>query len=578
MVRAGLALLLAMAASPLVGARAASTLNVPSNAYPSIQSAITAAANGDTIVVAPGTYYEHLDFLGKAVTLESSGGPGVTTIDGSSSGTVVTFAHGEGAGSELKGFTITHGSACAGAGIEVYFASPVIEGDVVTNNQANACSDGQGGGVNLQGAGSAQLIGNTISSNGAWWGGGVALFAAGTPLLENNVITGNSAASQGGGYYAVNQSDARVLQNLITANSSPTGAGVYYLTPSGTAGPTFTNDTIAANNGTGVYATGFDAQSRFFNTIISAPSGDSAVVCDPTYQGQVPGFDHSDASPAFGSGCTLLGGDITADPALDSTFHLTATSPAIDTGNNAAPLLPATDLDGKPRVINGTVDMGVYESGTPAPIASLSPATVNYGSVLGGSTATAQLTLSNTGSAAMTVSADSVSGSNYFSRAADTCLGQTVNAGSGCTLTVSFYAGAPGTFTGTLSVTDTAGTQTASLSATGSMGRPSFSPASLSFGSVKVGKGGGTQTITVKNVGNVVLRVFTVSLQGANPGDFKLISTSCSNAALAVGGSCTISVQFKPTAVGTRTAVVNFPCDDAVRAYTVPLAGTGVRG
>ncbi|MCZ6810431.1 MAG: hypothetical protein O7D97_00375, partial [Planctomycetota bacterium] len=48
----------------------------------SIQTAIDNAAGGDEIVVAPGTYFEAIDFIGKAITVYSISGPAVTTIDG----------------------------------------------------------------------------------------------------------------------------------------------------------------------------------------------------------------------------------------------------------------------------------------------------------------------------------------------------------------------------------------------------------------------------------------------------------------------------------------------------------------
>ena len=79
----------------------ATTLTVPAQ-YATIQSAINAATSGvDEIVVAPGTYFEKIDFLGKAITLRSSDGPAVTTINGSGTGSVVQCINGEGPGTEI---------------------------------------------------------------------------------------------------------------------------------------------------------------------------------------------------------------------------------------------------------------------------------------------------------------------------------------------------------------------------------------------------------------------------------------------------------------------------------------------
>ena len=80
-------------------------------------------------------------------------------------------------------------------------------------------------------------------------------------------------------------------------------------------------------------------------------------------------YQNSDPDPTV-SHCDIQGGypgigNIDTDPLfIDSDngdFHLQNISPCIDSGTNDAPGLTLTDLEGKPRIINGIVDMGAYE-------------------------------------------------------------------------------------------------------------------------------------------------------------------------------------------------------------------------
>src|SRR6266478_5144825 len=124
-------------AATATNVRAQNTILVPGN-YPTIQSAINAANNGDTVLVSPGTYVENINFSGKAITVTSSNGPVTTIIDGNHNGTVVTFNHSETAASVLSGFTIRNGfqSGGFGGGISISSASPTISSNVITGNHA----------------------------------------------------------------------------------------------------------------------------------------------------------------------------------------------------------------------------------------------------------------------------------------------------------------------------------------------------------------------------------------------------------------------------------------------------------
>jgi hypothetical protein len=373
---------------------------------PTIQGAIDVAAAGDSVLVAPGTYVENINFHGKAITVESEQGAQATIIDGNLAGPVVTFTSGEGRASILRGFTlqrgdasgqvlegggvridgsspiiqaniITNNRACdSGAGIDADFSSALIEGNYVTNNRQFGCSGGVGGGgVSIGGEGQTQVVDNVIVGN-SWGssGGGITLFAAGTPAISGNVIRANSAYNSGGGMWIVNHSDALIVQNTIVGNQAAQGGGMYWGVPSGYRGPLLVNNTIADNlgQGSGIFASGFDAQAQLFNNVVLGAAGQPAIYCEQFYDPSPPVLMSnnvfSPGAAAYAGTCgdpTGMNGNISADPLLvdpsSNDYHLAAGSPSIDAGDNTAPDLPATDIDGDQRIINGRVDQGVDE-------------------------------------------------------------------------------------------------------------------------------------------------------------------------------------------------------------------------
>jgi hypothetical protein len=107
-------------------------------------------------------------------------------------------------------------------------------------------------------------------------------------------------------------------------------------------------------------------------------------------------------------------------------------------------------------------------------------------------------------------------------------------------------------------------------------GSPSvaLSPISLTFASQTVATVSVSQAINLTNNGTAPLSVSSVTLSGANPADFS--RTSGCGTSVSVGGNCSITVTFKPTAAGSRTAFVNIADSATGSPQSVPVSGTGV--
>lgn len=105
------------------------------------------------------------------------------------------------------------------------------------------------------------------------------------------------------------------------------------------------------------------------------------------------------------------------------------------------------------------------------------------------------------------------------------------------------------------------------------------SPANIAFGEQRQFVASGPQTVTVTNTGAASTTLGTLSLSGANTGDFQLTSTPpnlCNGAPLAPGASCTFGVRFTPATTGARSASVQIPSTAPGSPASVPLSGTGV--
>jgi hypothetical protein len=204
--------------------------------------------------------------------------------------------------------------------------------------------------------------------------------------------------------------------------------------------------------------------------------------------------------------------------------------------------------------------------------AKLSATSLSFGNVpQGTSSASKNITLTNYQAVALTISGITMSNPDYTET--DTCDGSVAAKGN-CTISVTLTPHSLGADNGTLSVNDNASNspQTATLTGTGLL-QATVSPTSLTFAAQKVGTTSAAKNVTLTNNLNTVLTVNTITFTGANPGDFGETNTCGGN--LAAKSRCTISVTFKPTATGTRTATMNVNDSANNSPQTVSLTGTG---
>ena len=222
-------------------------------------------------------------------------------------------------------------------------ATAVLDGLTITAGSANGSwqdQTGRGGGLYNSG-GSPTITRCVFSRDSAQWGGGM-YTEYGAPTLTNCVFSVNSALYGGGIYFYY--SPAAITNNTITGNLATGygGGGIYC----GNSSPTVVNTILWNNSPDEIYL-----------------KGSSITVTYSDVQGSWSGFGNINADPMFVDADGV--DDVIGTE--DDNLRLLPGSPCIDAGNNeAVPSSVILDLDGNPRIVDGTVDMGAYE-GIPTP-------------------------------------------------------------------------------------------------------------------------------------------------------------------------------------------------------------------
>ena len=267
---------------------------------------------------------------------------------------------------------------------------------------------------------------------------------------------------------------------------------------------------------------------------------------------------------------------LTLAPATSCTINVTFT-PSTTSAESATLNIADSDASSPQTVtLTGT--------GTaPPPGVTLTPSSLNLGTLTVGTLSSAQtVTLSNNSAVAVTITSPgiTITGAN----AADfsdttTCpaVGSTLAAGTTCTISISFKPSVASAESATLSVTDSdaSSPQTAMLSGTGTapVGSVTVAPTTIAFGTLNINSTSPVTKVTLTNGKATALTITSVSLAGPNASDFA--AASACGASLAANANCIISVTYTPTIVGAESATLSIVDSDSTSPQTVTLSGTG---
>jgi predicted outer membrane repeat protein len=435
-------------------------INVPS-VFTTIQSAIDHAYVNDTILVAPGTYVENIDYNGKNITVASlflttqdTSYISQTIIDGGHNDSVIIFDSGENYTAILNGFTIQNGYAQGGSspyfpagGITCcQYSSPSLRNLIISNNSSfygggitccqsshpslenvtisNNSVNGTGGGIVCYDNASPDLENVTINNNSSTQsGGGIVCQGGSSPSLENVTISNNSANYVGGGILC-NQSSIS-LENVTISNNSANrdGGGIWSYYSSINLENVTINNNSADWDGGGIFCESLSDLS-LVNTIVSnntnygvyMEAGNVSITYSDFYNNQNGNFYNCGqwigvnfTTNTNGDSCDVYY-NIQLDPLfvdpLNEDYHLTESSPCIDAGDPSYPLDPNETI----------IDIGAfyYEQANLTPIIGNNPTSLDFGVLDVGLSNNLTLEISNFGSLSLEIIEIIDASASYF--------------------------------------------------------------------------------------------------------------------------------------------------------------------
>jgi hypothetical protein len=242
------------------------------------------------------------------------------------------------------------------------------------------------------------------------------------------------------------------------------------------------------------------------------------------------------------------------------------------TGSLTATLTAQGDGGSQPVAVNLSANVV-----SPQPQISVSPTSVNFGTVSTGLKMNSNVLITNSGAADLTISVLALSGPDFSLSGMNTP--KTIPAGQSAQVVLTFSPATSGSAAGSLNITSNDPTNpavTVPLNGTGSTaptGQLSATPADLSFGMVSTGRSA-TKQIVLTNTGNAAVKIASLSAHG-----FGLTTNGLTPpVTLNPSENLTVTASFAPTSAGSATGSITVVSDAANSSLTIPSTGTGAQG